>query len=272
MPEGDTIWRTARTLGGVLTGKVVTGFRSPLPAVAATARQFQLVGQTVEKVESNGKHLLIRFSGGLALHTHLRMTGSWCVYRPGTPWGKSSRAARVVLETANAVAVCFYAPVVELWPPGAAATHPVLARLGPDLLAPDFDCDEAVRRLRERQEMQIGVALMDQTALAGIGNVYKSEILFLCGVHPFQRVGDLDAEILRAVVRTAQGEMRRNLGPGMRRTRPGMSFQRVWVYGRSERSCFRCGTKVLRRAQGEQARISYWCPQCQQIRPPAANR
>lgn len=266
MPEGDTIWRTARTLRGVLAGQAVTGFRSPLPAVAATARQFQLVGQRVEKVESNGKHLLIRFSGGLALHTHLRMTGSWCVYRHGTPWRRSGRAARVVLETADAVAVCFYAPVVELWPPGGRGRGcPALQRLGPDLLAPDFDSDEAVRRLRERHDMQIGVALMDQTALAGIGNVYKSEILFLCGVHPFQSVGELDAETLHSLVAVAKREMRRNLGPGARRTRPGMTFQSVWVYGRTGRSCFRCGTKVQRRAQGEQARITYWCPQCQPL-------
>ena len=263
MPEGDTIWRTARTLQGVLAGRMVTGFTSPLPGVAAVARRLALVGQTVAAVEPNGKHLLIRFSGGATLHTHLRMTGSWHLYRIGTPWGKPARAARVVLDAVGVTAVCFSAPVVELLPPGRGVGPLALQQLGPDLLSPDFDTAEARRRLRARPEAEVGVALLDQTALAGIGNVYKSEVCFLCGVNPFVRVGDLDESTLDRLIEMARREMRRNLGPGMRRTRSGLSRERLWVYRRSGKPCPRCGNNVQRRLQGEQARSTYWCPVCQ---------
>jgi len=268
MPEGDTIWRTARTLDGVLVGRMVTGLTSPLPEVAAAARRFRLVGQTVAAVESNGKHLLIRFSDGATLHTHQRMTGSWHLYRVGTPWRKPARAARVVLETVEVTAVCFSAPVVEVLPPGRSAAHPALQRLGPDLLSSEFDAAEARRRLRDRSGDEIGAALLDQTALAGIGNVYKSEICFLCAVNPFVRVGDLDESTLDRLIETARREMRRNLGPGMRRTRSGLAQERLWVYRRSGKACLRCGNTVQRRLQGEQGRSTYWCPACQ----PAARR
>ena len=263
MPEGDTIWRTARTLRGVLGGRLVSGFRSPLPGVAAAARRLGVVGQTVAVVESNGKHLLIRFSGGATLHTHQGMTGSWHVYRTGTAWRKPERAARVVVETGEATAVCFSAPVVELLPPGRNAGHPALQRLGPDLLSPGFDAAEARRRFGERPEVEIGVALLDQTALAGIGNVYKSEVCFLCRVNPFLRLRDLDEAALDRLIETARREMRRNLGPGMRRTRSALSRERLWVYGRSGKPCLRCGTLVQRHLQGEQARATFWCPLCQ---------
>jgi endonuclease-8 len=246
---------------------MVTGFTSPLPGVAAVARRLGLVGQTVAAVESNGKHLLIRFSGGAALHTHLGMTGSWHLYRPGTPWRKPARAARAVLETVEATAVCFSAPVVEALPPGRRADPPVLLRLGPDLLSGGFDAVEARRRLRDRAGEEIGVALLDQTALAGIGNVYKSEICFLCAVNPFVRVGDLDEASLDRLIETARRELRRNLGPAMRRTRSGLSQERLWVYRRSGKACLRCGNTVQQRRQGEQGRSTYWCPVCQPSSP-----
>lgn len=268
MPEGDTIWRTARTLQGVLGGRLVSGFSSPLPGVAAAAHRLGLVGQTVAAVESNGKHLLIRFSGGATLHTHQRMTGSWHVYRTGTAWRKPARAARAVIQAGEVTAVCFSAPVVELLPPGRSAEHPALQRLGPDLLSAEFSGSEATGRLRARPELEVGLALLDQTALAGIGNVYKSEVCFLCGVNPFLRVGDLDEAALGRLVETARREMRRNLGPGMRRTRSALSRERLWVYGRSGKSCLRCGSVVQRRLQGEQARSTYWCPACQPSSPP----
>jgi endonuclease-8 len=267
MPEGDTIWRTARTLRGVLAGRTVSRFSSPVPEVAAAGRRLGLAGQTVAAVESNGKHLLIRFSGGATLHTHQRMTGGWHVYRAGSPWRKPARAARVVLETAEVTAVCFSAPIVELLLPGHASSHPALQRLGPDLLSRDFVPAEAKRRLWDRRDQEIGVALLDQTALAGIGNVYKSEVCFLCAVNPFVRVCDLDEATLDRVIETARRAMQRNLGPGMRRTRPALSRERLWVYGRSGKPCLRCGSPVQRRLQGEQARSTYWCPACQ---PPLA--
>jgi endonuclease-8 len=263
MPEGDTIWRTARTLHGALAGRMLAGFLSPLSGVAAAARRLNLVGQAIAAVESNGKHLLIRFSGGATLHTHLGMTGSWHLYRPGTPWRKPARAARAVIETDEAIAVCFSAPIVEVLPPGRRAEPAALVRLGPDLLSGSFDALAARRRLRARPREEIGVALLDQTALAGIGNVYKSEICFLCGVNPFLRVGDLDDVTLDRLIETARRELRRNLGPGMRRTRSTLSRERLWVYRRSGKACLRCGGAVQRRRQGEQGRSTYWCPACQ---------
>lgn len=263
MPEGDTIWRTARTLHGVLSGRRVTGLTSSLPAVAEAVDRLGIVGQAVAGVESKGKHLLVRFSGGAILHTHQRMTGTWHVTRPGTPWRKPGRSARVAIQTAEAVAVCFGAPVVELLPPGGTDAHPALRRLGPDILSSDFDAASARERLRARGELEVGGALLDQAALAGMGNVYKSEVCFLSRVNPFDRVAALDDATLDRLVETARRQMRRNLGPGMRRTRPDLAPGRLWVYGRAGRPCLRCGASVERRVQGEQARSTYWCPGCQ---------
>ncbi len=263
MPEGDTIRRTARTLRGVLVGRAVTGFASPLPEVSGLARRLGPVGQSVAAVESIGKHLLIRFSGGAVLHTHQGMTGSWHVYRPGTAWRKPRRYARVVIEAADVVAVCFSAPLVELLSPGKAAALPVLQRLGPDILAHDFDPVAAKERLRAHRGMEIGVALLDQTVVAGIGNVYKSEVLFACNVNPFDPVGALEEATLARLIQTARQQMHRNLGPAMRRTRSDVAPGRFWVYGRTGRPCLRCGTSVQRRVQGEQERLTYWCPSCQ---------
>ena len=263
MPEGDTIWRAARTLDAALAGKVVTSVVSPLPAVAAAARRLRVVGQVIARVEARGKHLLVTFAGGAVLHTHQRMHGSWHLYRRGSPWRRPAHHARAVIETAEAVAVCFQSPVVEMLSPAEAASHPALVRLGPDLLKDDFDPAAARRRLRERGEVEIGVALMDQTAVAGIGNVYKSEVLFLCGVSPLARVRDLDDASLERLLAVAREQMRRNLGPGYRRTTTSLSPERVWVYRREGEPCRRCGTLVRRVVQGEQARSTYLCPACQ---------
>jgi endonuclease-8 len=156
MPEGDTIWKTARTLRGVLAGRPVVRVRSSLPAIAALGARLALNGQSVREVTATGKHLLIYFSSGAALHTHLGMHGSWHLYRPGTPWWKPAARASVVIEADHAIAVCFDASVVELLPPGAAGRHPALRRLGPDLLAPGFDSAEARGRLRVSGTTPIG--------------------------------------------------------------------------------------------------------------------
>lgn len=261
MPEGDTIWRTAQTLRAVLAGRTVTRFESPLPEVMSLAQRLGLEGQSVAAVEPRGKHLEVRFSSGAMLHTHQGMHGSWHTYRAGSSWRKSRRLARVLIETAEAVAVCFGAPVVELLPPG--RIHPALARLGPDILAPDFDAAEALRRLRERQDLAIGVALLDQTALAGIGNVYKSEVLFLSGVDPGTPVRSLPDDALLELVWSARRQMLRNLTTVGRRTRSDVAPSRLWVYGRAGKPCFRCGTTIRRTVQGEQARSTYLCPLCQ---------
>jgi endonuclease-8 len=262
VPEGDTIHRAARALHAALAGRAVTGFFSRRPAVAAAATRLRLVGQAVDRVESRGKHLLVFFSGGAVLHTHQGMHGSWRLSRPATA---RSGFAEAVIEVADVVAVCRNAPVVELLPLRLLASHPSLSRLGPDLLAEGFDARAARERLGARgRERAIGEALLDQVALAGIGNVYKSEALFLCGVHPGTSVGALDDAALDRLIETARSLMARNLGPGPRRTTSALSPALAWVYGRSGRPCRRCGTLVERIVQGQDLpRSTYLCPVCQ---------
>jgi endonuclease-8 len=262
VPEGDTIWRAARALHAALAGRTVLGFASSLPAVAAASSRLGLVGRTVEAVEARGKHLLFRFSGGPVLHAHQGMRGAWRLQRrtPASRWPPSARA---VIETAEVVAVCTLSPVVEVLSRSQVAAHPALRRLGPDLLGPAFDADAARRRLRARGDLEIGTALLDQTALAGIGNVYKSEVLFLCGVSPFARVRELDDATLGRLVARAAELLRRNIGPSGARRVPGLAPGRLWVYRRSGQPCRQCGTAIQRAVQGEQARSTYFCPVCQ---------
>jgi len=262
MPEGDTIWRTARTLHAALAGKTVVAFESALPPVTAAARRLGVVGQPIEAVEARGKHLLVRFAGGAVLHTHQGMRGSWRLHRRAGAVRRSP-SARAVIETADVVAVCSLAPVVEMLSPAQAAHHPALARLGPDLLGPAFDPVVARRRLRARSDLEIGPALMDQTALAGVGNVYKSEVLFLCGVSPFARVSELGDETLEGLVAKARDLLRRNLDGGPRRTTSALAPGRLWVYRRSGQPCRKCGTRIERAVQGDEARSTYFCPSCQ---------
>jgi endonuclease-8 len=261
MPEGDTIWRAARALRAALKGRAVTAFASSLPAVAAAARRCALVGRQVAGVEARGKHLLVRFDGGAVLHTHQGMSGSWHLYRKGSRWRQAPHLARVVLEVGEVVAVCFRSPRVELLAAAEAARHGALTRLGPDVVAETFDAATARTRLRAARGEEVGAALLDQSRVAGIGNVYKSEVLFLCGLNPFTRVADLGDDALDRVVATARRQMRRNLDAVSRRPRgfPG----KHWVYRRSGQPCLRCGTTVERRMQGDPARSTYFCPRCQ---------
>ena len=202
MPEGDTLARIAAGLRPHLAGRTVTAARARVPGPQVQ----RVVGATITDVLAAGKNLLIRFDNGLELRTHLRMRGTWHRYRPGEPWRRAPGRAVLVLEVPGAVAVCFDAPVVELFETRAEAIHPSLGRLGPDLLDAAFDADEARRRLRDpsRAATEIGVALLDQRALAGIGNVVKSETLFIERVDPFARVADLDDATLDRLVATAR--------------------------------------------------------------------
>jgi len=262
VPEGDTILRAARTLHQALAGRTVTRFTSTLPQVAGGARHLRIEGRVVAAVEARGKHLIVRFAGGPALHTHMRMTGSWHLYRLGSRWQKSAALARAVIETGDRVAVCFAAPVVEWLTPGQEAGHGSLATLGPDVLAASFDAAAARANLRARADREIGDALLDQRALSGIGNVYKSETLFLCGVSPFARVGSLDDATLDAVIARARRLMQSNVGAGTRRTRPALQGGSLWVYRRRGRPCLRCGAAIRMKRQVA-ARSTYWCPACQ---------
>ena len=272
MPEGDTIAKSARTLAGALVGRTVTEFRSTVPAAASAARRLGIVGSDVAAVEAQGKHLLMRFSSGAVLRTHLQMTGSWHLYRAGSRWQKPERYARAVVVAGDVLAVCFSTPVVELLTEQQLATHPILRRLGPDLLAEDYDEAGAFARLRARADEEVAVALLDQSVVAGIGNVYKSEILFLNGADPFARVATLDDGLLRELLRTARREMQLTVaGGGERRTNHALGSGPLWVYGRDGQPCLRCGTPIRRALQGEQRRSTYWCPRCQPPRrPPGA--
>lgn len=271
MPEGDTIFRTAAVLRRALLGSEVRGARSqPRPGLAHVPRLAAVVGRTVDGVEARGKHLLIGFSGGLWLRTHLRMRGSWHRYRAGEAWRLPAARASCVLETDDAVAVCFDAPEVELLTGLELARHPTLRGLGPDLLAPSLDAEEAVDRLRADPARPLGEALLDQRVVSGMGNVYKSEVCFLERLDPWGRVGAVRQEDLRAALATGRRLMRANLDGGRRVTTgvgaPGSS---LWVYRRAGRPCRRCGTLIQGRRQGEQARMTYWCPRCQPGSPSA---
>ena len=278
MPEGDTIYRAARTLHRALAGHTVTGFQSVFPRLSRVDDDAPLRGRTIERVEARGKHLLIWFSGDLVLRTHMRMHGSWHIYRPGERWQRPRHDMRIVIETAQIHAVGFSVPVAEFETAKGLEREPVVRDIGPDPLTEGFDAAEAIRRISSR-DMAIADALLDQTAIAGIGNVYKSELLFMARISPFVAAPGVPPERIAAIVDLAVRFMRANVadaaGPGivtyagLRRTTgradPGA---RLWVYGRWGQPCRRCGTPVSRQKQGPHARSTYWCPRCQA--PPAA--
>jgi endonuclease-8 len=264
VPEGDTIHRAARTLDRALAGRTLTRFEAPRLA----HRPFP-PGTLVLGAESRGKHCLIHFDDGRSLHTHMRMTGSWHLYRPGERWRKKAAAARVWLEVApdgerdGWVAVCFAAPVVDLVEgddAGRQGADPT-AHLGPDLCREDADLDEAVARLGRLSpaDREIGDALLDQRIANGVGNVYKCEVCFLCGLDPFTPVGDVDPALRRRLIETSATLLRANLDRSARVTVEGG----VAVYGRRDQPCRRCRTPISWRPQGPQARGTYWCPTCQ---------
>jgi endonuclease-8 len=272
MPEGDTIFRTARTLERALAGRVVTGFESPLPALMRVDEDAPIAGRTIRAVRSIGKHLLIEFSGDLVLRTHMRMNGQWHIYRPGERWRRPRFSMRIVLTTDEYVAVGFDVPVAEFLRARDVGRHPQLGRLGPDLLADEFDESQAITRLRASGHQPIGEALLDQRVMAGIGNVFKCEVLFVGGVDPFRDAGALTDEEAQRVVRRARELLVANVAepraPGAvrayrRTTRFANPAARLWVYGRGGRPCHRCGTPIACRKQGESARLTYWCPRCQ---------
>lgn len=231
----------------------------------------RLIGRRIDAVESLGKNLLLRFDGGLEIRTHLRMHGSWHRYRPGERWRRSPARARLVLEVAGSVAVCFDAPVVELFEQRTEHLHPSLARLGPDLLAATFDPAEALRRLRlpEREDLVIAVALLDQRAMAGIGNVYKNEILWMEGVSPFTPVRAIDDATLRRLIATAHRLLIANVDARRGPERVTTAGDRraagpLYVYGRQGRPCRRCGMRIASTKQGHDLpRTTFWCSTCQ---------
>jgi endonuclease-8 len=287
MPEGDAIFRTARTLNGALAGHEVVAFESVFPALTRVHEDTPITGRTIESVAAAGKHVLMRFSalrhahgapsasrgGEVVLRTHMRMNGSWHIYRPGERWQRPRRDMRVLVSTRGFEAVGFNLPVVEFLKAADLVRHEDLRLMGPDLLGEAFDAEEAVRRFRARDDLEIADALLNQRLVAGAGNIYKSEVLFLCGVNPFAPVGRIGDDRLRQILATARKHLQANVSDsrggittyrGYRRNAGhGDASERRYVYGRARKPCRTCGTPIRVREQGPHARLTYWCPGCQ---------
>jgi endonuclease VIII len=274
MPEGDTIYRAARTLNLALAGQTVTSFESVLPRLSRVEVDDGVVGRTVERVEARGKWLLIYFSGDLILLSHMLMSGSWHIYRPGETWQRSHYDMRVVVGTPKILAVAFKVPVAEFQTAETLARREGFNSLGPSMLARQFDEAEIIARLRSRPELEVGVSLLAQSLLSGIGNVYKSETCFASGINPFRQVGTLTDEDLKCLVSQARKFMLANVSessgaaivtyiPMRRTTGRAHPSERLWVYRRTGEPCRRCGAAIASRKQGFDARTSFWCPQCQ---------
>ena len=266
MPEGDTIHRAARTLHAALAGCVITRFTTVLAQLARVDDQSPVAGRTVERVHAAGKNLIMELSGDLHLHTHMRMHGTWHVYRPGERWRKPHRDMRIVLETDAWVAVAFTVPVAEFHDAHSLARDEDLRRIGPDLLGETFDADEALRRMRARGATEIADVILNQRVVAGIGNEYKSELLFLTGIDPFTHVDALSDEQLAELLRVSRKVMQANVQKraiGRNTTFSLDPREKLYVFGRSGQPCRRCGTPIRYAKQGRDVRGTYWCPKCQ---------
>jgi len=269
MPEGDTIHKLARQLRPHLVGR---------PLLEAWLRDGpgadRLAGATVTEVTALGKHLLIHTDSGTTLRTHLRMTGEWHGYAPGEAWKRPRDGAKAILRNEVGTFVCFEAPEVEVFPWARRAENPALSGLGPDLLGESPDLDDVVRRARSwqapGQQRSIADLLLSQTVAGGIGNVYKSELLFLGRIHPWTAPDRLSDDTLRGLFADAARLLRINLDTRRRTTHPpSREFEGsrrgagLWVYNRDRLPCRSCRTPVLARKQGEHARRTFWCPSCQ---------
>jgi endonuclease-8 len=259
MPEGDTIHRAATRLRAVLAGQAIerAGSRWLGAAVAS------LIGRTVSTVEARGKHLLMPFDDGRVLHSHMGMTGSWHIYRPGEAWQKPAHRAAISLQCELVCVVCFTPKVLELLTAAALRRHDYLASLGPDLLAGLPTSSEVLARFRQCNNLPIGQVVLNQTVVSGIGNVYKSEVLFHLRLHPQTLVGALSDEQLLELTALARNLMEKNLDGRPRTTRHALGGSRYWVYGRSGEPCYRCGTTIKLIRQGDAGRTTYFCPACQ---------
>jgi len=254
VPEGDTVWRTARRLDEALTGSTLTRTDFRVPAHAT----LDLSGRIVEQTLARGKHLLTRIGTDHTLHTHLKMEGSWHLYRHGSRWRRPVHEARVVLHTEEWQAVGFALGITEVI--AREDEHAVVGHLGPDLLGPDWDEAEALRRLGADPERPVGDAILDQRNLAGIGNMYRSELCFLAGVHPARPVAEVPD--LARIVRRAKQVLEANKERAVQTTTGDLGRGRQhWVYRREREPCRRCRTPV-RRAEID-GRGVYYCPRCQ---------
>jgi endonuclease-8 len=257
MPEGDTIHYAAARLRTVLATRVPEEILTPQPRHALDRWSERLAGRVVLAVDAHGKHLFLRFEGDLTLHSHLRMTGAWGVYRDGQRWRRAARRAWLVLRCEGWEAVQFDGPVLELMSESRTRLDRQLAALGQDVLGEHFDTERFLRRLRSGDPQRpIGDALLDQNVVAGIGNVWKAETCFAVGVDPWRTVAEIRDEEAVALIGFAREHMRRSAreGPG---ARPHA------VYKRAGLPCRRCGSPIRQRGQGEHNRLTFWCLGCQ---------
>lgn len=260
MPEGDVVWRTARQLDKALTGRMLTRSDFRVPRFAAT----NLAGRMVHNAISRGKHLLIRVDGDVTVHTHLRMEGSWRISK-ATGYPLRDHRVRVLLANADWQAAGYQLGIVEVLP--TTREEGAVGHLGPDLLGPDWDAAEAVSRLRAAADRPAAEALLDQRNLAGIGNLYKAEVLFLRGISPWRPVGTI--EDLDALVDLAKRLIEANKERGVQVTTGNQAAgARTWVYGRAGQPCRRCGGRIMvdgyaERGLPSKERITFWCPACQ---------
>ena len=275
MPEGDTIFRTARALGRALTGKPITGFRSTYPLLTRFNDDTPLMGQTVEQVESRGKWLLIHFSGGGTLATHMLMSGSWHIYRPSERWQQPRMNMRILIENSEYCAVGFRVPVAKMLKPQELARATRIPSPAIDVLSEQFDGAEVFRRLLACADEEVADVLLHQEVMAGVGNVFKSEVCFVAGVNPFSKVALLERSQVTALIAESRRLVGANVledsgdtivtynGRKRRTTHEGDPGASLWVYGRDGEPCRRCGERVHRRIQGPDARVTFWCQRCQ---------
>jgi endonuclease-8 len=257
MPEGDTIHHAANRIRTALEGRVPQEILTPQPRHRMDGWPQALAGKAVHAVEAHGKHLFLRFEQDITLHSHLRMTGSWGVYREGERWRRAPRRAWIVVRCDGWEVVEFDGPVLELMSDHRTRTHPQLAALGPDVLAESFDEELFLERLRaDDQTRPVGDALLDQQTVAGIGNLWKAESCFAVGVDPWRTLAEVRDEEALALLAFAREHMRASVDAGYKQ-RPRA------VYARAGRPCPRCGTPIRRRGQGENNRSTFWCPGCQ---------
>jgi endonuclease-8 len=257
MPEGDTIHHAAGRIREVLKDRVPQEILMPHPRHAVSPWPQRLSGRAVRAVDAHGKHLFLRFEGDLTLHSHLRMTGHWDVYRQGARWRRSPRRAWLVLRSEGWEVVEFDGPVLELMSEARIRSDPRLAALGQDVLGESFDMDRFLARLRSDDPARpVGDALLDQRTIAGIGNLWKAEVCFATGIDPWRALGEVSDEEAEALVGKARELMRQP-------ARDGFSARPRAVYGRSGQPCPRCATIIRQRGQWENNRLTFWCPACQ---------
>jgi endonuclease-8 len=262
MPEGDTIFRTAATLRCAIEGGRIDAAHAQDGAIDCDP----LAGNKLTAVEARGKHLLMHLESRHAIHSHMGMDGSWHLYHPSQPWRKSPQAAALVLRINKLDAVCFLPKLLELLTADQFRTHRYLRNLGPDLLAREFDIDAAVLRFRAHHAVPLGEAVMNQTIACGVGNVYKSDLLFLLGFDPLAPVRLYADEELARLITKARALLKANLTGAPRQTRFRGDGRRLWAYGRAGEPCYKCGATLRLTRQGDQGRTTVWCPACQPSR------